>query len=367
MTALANIWKAVTNVSRIDDDTTRLTLTDIGVDLDGTKFQITGVGCTDGDLFEDLLFDAVRVTDDTVDIDWDSLGYTAPPDDWTTSGMVRLYEAPLGLKGALRFSYGHNIASLTSTGNTGEFDKDNVLNSNRASTHTFTTGDQQMVVTMIDTSLVETVALLDLVCDLDATIRIRGAGTLEDVDVIYPAISPRFRPNERPKLGYKRINPDGHNLDDLVPHFIAYPPPMMPASVTINILNSSSTVEFSELILCSYYTPDRGLNATFGAKLQSNIVATTVQRGKVAYRDYEGVQSSSVFNLSFMGAYDRTNVNLIAKSKRTMIADLYPLEYSIRWEALVAGYSSKAVSVIHEQGGSSVDISIISTKLHEGL
>lgn len=367
MTALANIPKIVTDFSRIDDDTTRLTLTDIGVDLDGTKFVITGVGCTDGDLYEDLLFTATRVTDDTVDIAWDELGYNAPPDDWTTSGMVKLYETPTGCEGAIRINFGHNIASLTSTGNTGEFGKDNVLNSNRASTHTFASGDQQMVVTMNDTSLVEMVGLIDLDCDLDAKIRIRGAGTLEDVDVIYPAISPRFRPNERPKLGYKRINPAGHNLDDLVPHAILYPPAMMPASITINILNSSATVEFSELILCSYYTPEAAKNIDFGSKGEYSTQGDFIQRGMVTYLDYVGRASEQAFALTFMNSYDRTYIDLITKTKRTAVIDLFPKEFSKRWETVGVGFVTGTTSVLNNPTGGATDIKITSTKLHEGL
>lgn len=351
-----------------DPYTTRLTLAGAGTGLVGARVSVTGVGGSTA--YEDKQFTPVAFDDNNIDVDWSQFALSAPADTWTVGGMARLYQVPAACSGAMKSLFnGHEVTALTSTGSTAaEFEKDNVLNSNRALVHRFAAGgsptDFSMVATISasDDKLVTAVALLDYVGGgADDLIRIEGEGETYPVDVVYPATVERYAADESLPTGYPQ--------ELTVPHFIAYIPPMLTGTVTVGMLDvpANQTAEFSELMLCVAWTPVAAKNFNFDSKTKANIDSTDVWRGRYLHRERKGLTKARSVTLEMISETDCVYADLMMNAPGTILFDSYPLEDSKRHRTMIAGYLVGDINVDQLKTGGLWPIQIIDSKKAEGL
>lgn len=369
MSALGSEWQQFTNIEYVDDDTIRVTLTDIGTGLDGSKFELTGVGGSNN-LYEGLQLTPTRVTDDQVTLDMSEHGLTAPNYTWTHSGMVRVYQAPTRWIGSMISSYARQkISNLTSTGNTGTEGPENLTDDLIDYPHTLDGGsDHQLVATIPAGSHVDSVTLAGLKCDTGTEVRIRGAGDVYPVDVAYLAIEPRYAAGEGPGAGFPGVSVEGHNDNDPVPHFVRYVPLMVASTVTIDLLDPTDDIEISQLILAyQWQLTLQTKNVNWGSQMRYLIDADDVNAGLSIRRTFHGIGFDKSFQIVLKTQLDCTMLRLMVLSKGLLVFDAYPDADAKRWDHLIVGYLVGEVSGSEIRVGNVVELNILDAKKHEGI
>lgn len=374
-------YQTITALAKQDDDTLRVTGTGLGTGHPGVAsdvYQLTGVGG-----FE--IFEGLNLSlDATVDANsFDLTGFAAAglvcPDvsSWTTGGAIRYQPASYlpAYAGSMRAIFGHQtVDSITTTGSTAdEFKIGNALNNNRGEVHQAAGGsNHNFNATLPVGSLVTAVALLDRLGEDDALVQIEGFGPSGDtVDVVYPYKALRYAEDEAPGSGFTQ---------DTTKHFIAYIPPIEAQTDTgsdedqikITVINPSggtADLEFSQLILADYWTPSepRAANYNFGSKVGLEPITKDSLRGGFIQSQYFGVDKTRTVAISNMDEYAASMIELLILTKQNVIFDSRPMANGERWRTMAVGRVTGATEIEGLRGGNAVELTIMDTRLHEGI